>query len=151
MPFIPPSLDPPTGLVHDAFVLEPLDPGHNESDHAAWSGSIDHIRSTPGYPDGRWPREMTLEENLADLERHAGDFATRRGFTYTVLDPADGDVIGCVYIYPLKGEPGAEVQSWVRADRAALDLPLAVAVAAWLDDAWPFPRVRYLGRPALSR
>jgi hypothetical protein len=132
-------------------VLEPLDPRHNERDHAAWSGSIDHIRGTPGYPDGRWPREMTLEENRVDLERHAGDFAARRGFTYTMLDPGDGDVIGCVYIYPLKGEPGAEVQSWVRADRAALDVPLAEAVATWLGEAWPFERVSYVGRPDQSR
>ena len=151
VPFIPPTFDPPTRLVRDAFVLEPLDPRHNAADHAAWSGSIGHVRSTPGYPDGRWPREMTLEENLADLERHAGDFAARRGFTYTVLDPADGDVIGCVYIYPIKGEAGAEVQSWVRADRAPLDLLLAEAIAAWLQDAWPFARIRYLGRPTLSR
>lgn len=37
----------------------------------AWSSSIDHIHSTPGFrPDG-WPeRRYTLEENPADLERH---------------------------------------------------------------------------------
>ena len=42
---------------------------------------------------------MSLDENLVDLERHARDFAERGGFTYSVLDP-EGDVIGCVYIYP---------------------------------------------------
>ena len=149
--FVPATFDPPTRLVHDAFVLEPLDPRHNERDHAAWSESIDHIRSTPGFPDGRWPREMTLDENRGDLERHASDFADRTGFTYTVLDPDDGDVIGCVYIYPQRGDTGAQVQSWVRGDRAALDVPLAEAVAAWLEEAWPFERVSYSGRPALSR
>jgi hypothetical protein len=71
-----------------------------EDDHEAWSSSIEHIRATPGFPDGRWPRAMTLEENHADLERHARDFAARCGFTYTVLDPSDRSVIGCVYIYP---------------------------------------------------
>jgi hypothetical protein len=30
--------------------LEPLGPQHNQSDHAAWMSSIEHIRSTPGYP-----------------------------------------------------------------------------------------------------
>jgi hypothetical protein len=94
---------------------------------------------------------MTLEENGADLERHARDFAARRGFTYTVLDPERRDVIGCVYIYPIRDAPGAEVSSWVRADRAALDIALAEAVAAWLRDAWPFERVTYTGRPTLSR
>jgi hypothetical protein len=94
---------------------------------------------------------MTPEENRDDLKRHASDFAARTGFTYTVLGADDGDVIGCAHIYPLAGESGAQVQSWVRADRAALDVPLAEAVAGWLEDAWPFERIEYSGRPTLSR
>jgi len=58
-------------------------------------------------------------------------------------------VVGCLYIYPAKGGPGAKVTSWERADRADLDEPLAGAVAAWLED-WPFERVVYEGRPELS-
>ncbi len=41
---------------------------------------------------------MTPEQNLADLRRHAEDFAQRSGFTYTVLESGSGRVIGCVYI-----------------------------------------------------
>ena len=130
MPFVPVDFDPPQRLSTPAFVLEPLGPQHNERDYYAWTSSIEHLRATPGFPDGSWPHEMTPEENRGDLERHERDFTERRGFTYTVLDPADGDVIGCLYIYPLKEEPGAEVSSWVRADRAALDVPLANAAAA---------------------
>lgn len=104
--FVPDSFDPPTSLVTDEFRLEPLGPQHNEADYAAWTSSIDHIRSTPGYPDGNWPPPggMTLEENLADLRRHAADFIQRAGFTFTVLEPADNDVIGCVYLYPSAAE-----------------------------------------------
>jgi hypothetical protein len=104
--FVPVGFDPQTSLATNQFRLEPLGPQHNESDHAAWMSSIEHIRSTPGYPDGKWPPRggMTLEENLADLRRHADDFARRAGFTFTVLDPADGDVIGCVYLYPSASE-----------------------------------------------
>src|SRR3954469_12649365 len=103
--FVPADFDPPTSLVTDNFRLERLGPQHNESDHAAWMSSIEHIRSTPGYPDGNWPPPggMTLEENLADLRHHADDFARRAGFTFTVLDP-DDDVIGCVYLYPSASE-----------------------------------------------
>jgi hypothetical protein len=101
MPFVAADFDPPGSLVTDRFVLEPLDVEHNESDYEAWSSSIPHIRATPGF-EGRWPHEMTLEENRRDLERHADDFAARRGFTYTVLDPATREVIGCVYIYPTR-------------------------------------------------
>ncbi len=149
-PFVPADFDPPTSLSRPAFVLEPLGPQHNERDYAAWTTSMDEIRSLPGFDDGRWPRMMSLEENLGDLERHERDFLARTGFTYTVLDPADGDVIGCVYIYPNKEGPGAQVRSWMRADHVQLDRELAEAVAAWLRD-WPIPAVRYLGRPDLSR
>jgi RimJ/RimL family protein N-acetyltransferase len=151
MSFVPAEFDPPQRLSTPNFVLEPLVPQHNERDYAAWSSSIEHVRATPGFPDGSWPHEMTPEENRADLERHQRDFTERKGFTYTVLDPGDGDVIGCVYIYPLSDEPGAEASSWVRADRVALDLRLAEAVAAWFESTWPFARVRYRGRPDLSR
>ena len=86
--FVPDDFEPPRSLVTPDFVLEPLGPQHNESDYAAWSSSIAHIRATPGFADGSWPHEMTLEENLGDLERHARDFESRTGFTYTVLDRA---------------------------------------------------------------
>jgi hypothetical protein len=150
-PFVPAAFVPPAGLSTASFVLEPLGPQHNDRDYAAWTSSIDEIHALPGWKDRRWPEMMTLEENRGDLERHARDFANRTGFTYTVLDPADGDVIGCLYIYPRKDEPGALVESWVRADRLELDVPLAEAVAGWLARDWPFERVEYAGRPDLSR
>ena len=146
---MPEGFAPHTSLVADRFRLEPLGPQHNEADHAAWTSSIEHIRTTPGYPDGSWPPPdgMSLEANLADLRRHAADFAARRGFTFTVLDPADGDVIGCVYLYPTKSpDHDVTVQSWVRADRADLDVPFADAVAAWLAADWPWERVDRCGR-----
>ena len=125
--------------------MEPLGPQHNESDHAAWTSSIDHIRATPGFRDGQWPPVggLSLAENRRDLKRHSDDFERRVGFTYTVL--ADGgQIIGCVYIYPPRSNTGvAEVRSWVSANCAALDLPLHDAVANWLATEWPFTRVRY--------
>ena len=146
MAFVPDDFQPPQGLTAHQFLLEPLGPEHNEPDYEAWSSSIEHIRATPGYPDGRWPRPMSLEENRADLERHARDFAQRSGFTYTVLDPADRDVIGCLYIYPDKtGAADAEVKSWVRATHAGLDGALRELVAGWLAEAWPFERISYEG------
>jgi RimJ/RimL family protein N-acetyltransferase len=145
--FVPAGFDPPAGLDGDGFVLEPLGPEHNDADYAAWTSSMQHIRDTPGYAGRSWPREMTLEQNRDDLVRHRRDFEAREGFTYTVRDPADGDVIGCVYIYPTRPEQdgAAHVESWVRADRASLDAPLHDAVRAWLRD-WPFQRIDYAER-----
>jgi RimJ/RimL family protein N-acetyltransferase len=146
VPFVPDDFRPPTRLATERFVLEPLAPEHNEDDHEAWSSSIEHIRATPGFEGGSWPHEMTRAENRRDLERHAQDFAARTGFTYTVLDPRTGGVIGCVYIYPDKdGDRDAVVRSWVRASCAELDLPLRQTVSRWLEQAWPFERVAYAG------
>jgi hypothetical protein len=141
--FVPEGFEPPRGLGASGFRLEPLGVEHNERDFAAWSSSIEHIRASPGYPDGSWPHPMSLAENLADLERHAGDFAARRGFTYTVLHAGD-DVIGCVYVYPAEDDVhDASVQSWVRVSRAELDPVLRAAVAEWLASSWPFRRPLY--------
>ncbi len=220
-PFVPGDFPVPGELVTAQFRLEPLGPQHNAGDYEAWMSSIEHIRATPGFADWSWPREMTSEENLGDLRRHAEDFAGRTGFTYTVLDPG-GRVVGCVYIYPARGAEGAagdegtgggeggpggedgpggeggaggegsiggeggpggegsiggegipggegsiggegipggedvavaggaagvaDVRSWVRADRAELDVPLHAAVSAWLTAAWPFAQIRYAPR-----
>jgi hypothetical protein len=152
-PFVPEGFTVPDGLTAGQFRLAPLGPQHNESDYAAWTASIGHIRATPGFGGRGWPREMSLEDNLRDLERHARDFAGRRGFTYTVPGAGDGGVIGCVYIYPPGGgQPDgtggrrAAVRSWVRADRAALDPVLHDAVLAWLERDWPFDSVEYAPR-----
>ncbi len=77
--FVPADFEVPPGLETSGFVLEPLGPEHNEQDYDAWTSSMDHIAETPGFPDGSWPREMTRNENRADLQRHADDFATVRG------------------------------------------------------------------------
>ena len=147
VPFVPDDFVVPRSLVTEAFRLEPLGPEHNEGDYAAWHSSIDHIRSTPGMQGRSWPRtEMTLEDNLKDLQGHARDFANRTGFTYTVRDIDTDEIVGCVYIYPWKNEPGTRILSWVRASRADLDAPVYEAVSEWLRTAWPFTEVAYAPR-----
>jgi RimJ/RimL family protein N-acetyltransferase len=147
--FVPVDFAVPLRLETPQFRLEPLGPEHNDADYRAWSSSMEHIRATPGWEESSWPRDMTLEENRADLQRHADDFEKRSGFTYTVLEP-DGDVVGCVYIYPSPNDRhDVRVASWVRASRAELDGPLWRAVSDWLAAEWPFERVDYAPRNAL--
>jgi hypothetical protein len=147
--FVPANFTVPRGLVEDAFILEPLGPQHNDADYTAWTSSIEHIRTTPGFAGSTWPHEMPIDENLSDLEAHARDFEARTGFTYTVLDLVDRIVIGCVYIYPAREtdeDVDASVRSWVRVESAPLDVPLWQAVTAWLARDWPFGRVAYAAR-----
>ena len=148
-PFVPAGFEPPRELVAARFRLVPLGEEHNASDHAAWSSSIEQIAATPGFAGRDWPPEggMSLDRNREDLAGHARDFADRTGFTYAVLAPGSDEVIGCVYIYPLRGAAGAaQVRSWVRTDVADLDAELAGAVTRWLAERWPFARVEYAPR-----
>ena len=148
--FVPDGFEPPLVLKGSGFVMEPLGPEHNERDYAAWMSSIEHIRATPGFAGRTWPKAMTIEENLADLEMQQRHFASREGFTYTVLDAQTQDVIGCIYIYPAKvGAHDVEVRSWVRESRAELDVPVWRTVSDWLaSDEWPFSKVLYAPRNA---
>ena len=145
--FVPNDFEAPRQLDHASFRLRPLDVEHNERDYAAWTTSMEHIGSTPGFVGESWPHAMSLEANRGDLAKHAADFAARRGFTYTVLDAGD-DVIGCVYIYPSRdAQHDARVTSWVRVSHGPLDVVLYDAVAAWLAADWPFARIDYAARP----
>jgi hypothetical protein len=145
--FVPPGFGVPRSLATEELRLEPLGPQHNESDYEAWSSSVEHIHETPGWETSSWPDGRSIEDNLRDLQRHANDFESRTGFTYTVLDPTTDDVIGCVYIYPDKDEQhDAQVLSWVRASHAELDVVLWRSVTAWLANDWPFERVAYAER-----
>lgn len=111
---------------------------------------------------GTWPRDdFTIDENLADLERHEADFQARTGFTYTVMNPTETECLGCVYVYPLaevlrhrgvdasaaagvgRDEPAATF--WVRSDRAAddLDRRLLAALRPWLATDFAFTRVLF--------
>ena len=142
-PFVPTDFEPPTTLERDHFLLEPLGPQHNEADHRRGrraSPTSVRLRDIP-TATGRRRRDVTRPEPRR-LRRHAADFDARIGFTFTVLDPVTGDVIGCVYLYPSQS-PDADVtvQSWVRSSHAELDVPLADAVAAWLAAEWPWARV----------
>jgi len=88
---------------------------------------------------------MSLDVNLADLERHARDFARREGFTYSILD--DAEVIGCVYIYPSRTRGrDASVRSWVRESRSDMDVTVWQDLSAWLATRWPFTNPDYTSR-----
>lgn len=144
-PIVPSDFAVPLTLSTVHTVLRPLGPEHNEADHHAWTSNIDHIRSTPGFaPPRQWPEAgMTLDRNLGDLIAHSQHFQDRVGFTYTVVDRNNEDVVlGCVYIYgDATDEAEVDVRSW--AITPELDREVWVAVSGWLTQAWPFSSLRY--------
>lgn len=142
--FVPSDFVVPLLYVDPPFQFVPIGPEHNEGDYSAWSSSIKHIRRTPGFDGHAWPREMTVEQNLGDIVRHADEFRQRTGFMYTVI--VDGHVVGGVHIYRAQCSKDASVISWVRKDLRHLDAALYEAVRRWLRDSWPFDKVVYAPR-----
>jgi RimJ/RimL family protein N-acetyltransferase len=136
---LPDGFDPPDRLEHERFRLRMLSIRDVDADLEA---ILDRV--TPeGEPDP--PQGLTRERNLADLGWHETEFRIRSSFAYTVVEPDDSRVIGCVYIYP-DDDADAQVRLWVRRDAAALDSVLEDAVREWIELAWPFTRVRWPGR-----
>ena len=88
--FVPRDFDVPRRLETPQFVLEPLRPEDNEHDYDAWTSSMDHIAATPAWGDGRWPREMTPDENPGGLAAPC-----RR------LPQADGGMLGALRLLRL--------------------------------------------------
>jgi hypothetical protein len=135
--FVPAAFSVPTTFSGSGFRMEPLGPQHNARDHVAWMSSIEHIRTAPAFAEASWPRAMSLEQNLADLEGHARDFEKRTGFTYAILD--SDEVIGCVYIYPSQApDHDADMKWWVTESRSEMETVVGPALATWLDTEWPF-------------
>jgi len=135
----------PEGISGPGFRLRMLAATDAEADYEAVMASSVRLRA--GSPHG-WPREgFTLAENLADLERHEQEFHDRVAFAYTMVNPEDTEVLGCVYINPpaTEGDHDAEVYMWVRDEQhQALTTPLFDAVSDWLEHDWPFRSVRFI-------
>lgn len=147
--FVPADFVVPLGVEGAGFVVRKLTAGDVERDFEAVMSSRVSLRRI-FRADDDWPADgMTLQDNLADLERHEGDFVGRVGFTYSVVDPAGVICLGCVYIYPaLTEQYDAEVYYWVRdsVKEAGLEERLGDFVRGWLARVWPFERVVFPGR-----
>ena len=144
--FVPETFEVPPSLETNRFRLRMLSVGDVEKDYEAVIESRDLLHSM----GSSWPREgFTIEENLADLERHQQEFLDRKAFAYTVVSLAEDRVLGCVYINPVEhDEADAQVFMWVRQSEydKGLDAVLFKAVRDWLDSSWPFRVVVYPGR-----
>ena len=146
IPFVPSHFAVPSTLETEEFRLRMLTVNDVVKDYDAVMSSVEHCQTIWG---GKWPQGLTLEQNLIDLGWHQKEFQTRRSFTYTVVQPSEAIVLGCVYILPTR-KPGydAEVYLWARQSElsSGLEERLYVAVQDWLGSQWPFKLVAYPGR-----
>ena len=121
-------------------------------DYDAVMTSVDHLQGLFGQ-QSKWPKGLTLEQDLIDLGWHQKEFQKRSTFAYTVVTLDESTCLGCVYIYPPATEAfDAEVHLWVRASEleTGLEVKLFQAVKNWIDEDWPFTVVAYPGRDEVS-
>ena len=139
---VPRTFPVPQRYEQAEFVLRMLERSDAEADYEAVMESAERLRR--GSPHG-WPRPgFTLEENRDDLARHQAEFESGVAFAYTMVDPADENVLGCLYINP-STSADADVYMWVRDSHApALTDTLFKAVDNWLEEQWPFEKVNYI-------
>ena len=145
--FVPDDFEVPAYLETDRFRLRMLSVDDVEKDYEAVIESRKLLHTVFGGP---WPRlGFTLEENLADLERHQQEFLSRKAFAYTVVSLDETRVLGCVYIDPPETtDSDAVVVMWVRQTEydKGLDEILFNEVRNWIRSEWPFKKVDYPGR-----
>ena len=145
--FVPDDFEIPALLETDRFRLRMLSVDDVEKDYEAVIDSRELLHAMFG---GSWPKPgFTLEENLADLERHQHGFLSRKAFAYTVVSLDETRVLGCVYIDPPETtDSDAVVVMWVRQTEydKGLDEILFNTVRDWISSDWPFKKVDYPGR-----
>jgi RimJ/RimL family protein N-acetyltransferase len=144
--FVPDDFEIPNLLETDRFRLRMLSVDDAEKDYEAVIESRELLHTMFGGP---WPGpKFTLEENLADLERHQREFLSRTAFAYTVVSLDETRILGCVYINPSETtDSDAVVRMWVRQTEYdnGLDETLVTTVKDWISSDWPFKKVDYPG------
>lgn len=118
------------------FTLRALTIADLDRDLAAVMESAADIKAA--NPGSSWPDGLTREKNLIDLAWHQREFEARRSFAW-VIEAADGDYLGCLYVYPsIAGEQAADVIWWWRTGRGGGDGQLRASLDVWFASAdWP--------------
>jgi len=93
------GIEPAAGFAGDGFIVRPLVPTDVTLDYEAVMASREflfHWEQDPPYP----PEDFSVADNLGDLEKM--DRAHREGsrYTYTVMNTAETEVLGCLYLLP---------------------------------------------------
>lgn len=145
----------PEGLVNDQFLIRRLSETDVELDYAAVMDSREILRR---WEQSTWPADdFTMADNLKDLQRHEREHFDRDAFTFTVMNPAETECLGCIYIYPrtarwlVRSEAtpiaGAKwtdyeavIRFWVRQSRLAegMDRQLLDVLRPWFENEWDF-------------
>ena len=150
MTWLPQGFRPPERVeLRTGHHLRPIRESDVDIDYPAVMGSRERLWSKYGAAWGWPPKTMTVEQDREDLARHEAEIAAHETFNYAVLDAAESQLLGCVYIDPPEPESPAgsdAVVSWWVVDEAVgsdLERALDDLVPRWLAGAWGFGSVHY--------
>ena len=148
--FLPKDFKIPQQLETNRLRLRMLKVSDVIKDYDAVMSSVEHLQKTkPFGPNQRWPKGLTLEQNLIDLGWHQKEFQIRSSFAYTVMNLDESECLGCMYIEPTSNlDYEAKVLLWVRQSQveSGLDEHLFDSVKTWIAEKWCFKKVAYPGR-----
>jgi hypothetical protein len=125
--------------------LEALTIHHAVRDYEAYLLSREHLESRMARlePGWAWPAGLSLEDDLAEMGWHQGEFGRRSSFAYMLLPADSTSSLGCVYLHQASAPFDARLEFWVTAQAydQGLEDRLVVALKVWLGEAWPFRSV----------
>ena len=137
----PERVDLPTG-----HHLRPIRADDTDIDYPAVMGSRERLWARYGEMWGWPPETMTVEQDREDLAHHEREIEAHESFNYAILDEAESELLGCIYVDP-PDQPGFDALSswWVVDSHVGSDLEreLDAFVPRWLTETWPFRAVRY--------
>lgn len=129
--------------------LRPIREVDVDIDYPAVMGSRERLWAKYSEGWGWPPATMSYEADKRDLARHEAEIAAHETFNYAVLNEAETQLLGCVYIDPADSRSPAgsdAIASWWVIDEAAghdLERALDDFVPRWLSDTWGFEAVHY--------
>ena len=150
MAWLPDTFVHPTEVqLTGGYHLRPIRASDVDLDMPAVMGSRERLWSIYGEAWGWPPHTMTVEQDREDLARHQAEAERHESFNYALLDDAESELIGCVYIDPPeKVGADAEISWWVRDEYTgtAVEGALDAFVPLWIHRDWPLRAPRYVGR-----
>lgn len=158
-PWLPSWFAHPTRLELDSgHHLRPLRAVDVDLDLPAVRSSRDSLWARFGAAWGWPPADLDADADRADLERQEREMEQHVSFSYGILDEAEQELVGCVYLDPPRGGRrdvalmvdvmvDVDVSWWVVDSHVggALDRELPGVLRSWLSREWPFSAVRLVG------
>ena len=148
-PWLPETFVPPGRFeLRSGRHLRPIRPDDIDLDYPAVVGSRDRLFEIFGPAWGWPPADLTRQEDLDELVRHAAEMVTLESFNYAIFDAEETALLGCVYVDPPeKVGADAEISWWVVDAEVGglLEAGLREQVPEWIARCWPFTEPRFIG------